>query len=70
MIETIYGTKLGMTQIFSEDDTVIPVTVIQAEPNTICQVKTAETDGYEAVQLGFGAVKESKVNKPMAGHFA
>lgn len=70
MITTIYGTKLGMTQIFSEDNQVVPVTVIQAEPNTICQVKTAETDGYEAVQLGFGAVKENKVNKPMAGHFA
>lgn len=70
MIQTIYGTKLGMTQIFSEDDQVIPVTVIQAEPNTICQIKTAETDGYEAVQIGFGAIKENKVNKPMAGHFA
>ncbi|MBQ9022200.1 MAG: 50S ribosomal protein L3 [Eggerthellaceae bacterium] len=70
MINAIYGTKLGMTQIFSEDDQVIPVTVIQAEPNTICQVKTEETDGYNAVQLGFGAVKEDKVNKPMTGHFA
>ena len=70
MINAIYGTKLGMTQIFSEDDQVIPVTVIQAEPNTICQVKPEETDGYNAVQLGFGAVKEDKVNKPMTGHFA
>lgn len=70
MINAIYGKKLGMTQLFSEDDKVIPVTVIQAEPNTICQVKTAETDGYEAVQLGFGAVKAHKVNRPMAGHFA
>lgn len=70
MINAIYGTKLGMTQVFSEDDKLIPVTVIQAEPNTICQIKTAETDGYEAVQLGFGAVKANKVNKPMAGHFA
>ena len=69
MINTIYGKKLGMTQIFAEDDTVLPVTVIQADPNTICQVKTADTDGYEAVQLGFGAIKEKKVNKPMAGHF-
>nr|WP_255467473.1 50S ribosomal protein L3 [Raoultibacter phocaeensis] len=66
---TIYGKKLGMTQIFAEDDRVLPVTVIQAEPNKICQVKTAETDGYEAVQLGFGSIKEKKVNKPMAGHF-
>ncbi|ANE22953.1 MAG: 50S ribosomal protein L3 [Eggerthellaceae bacterium] len=70
MINAIYGTKLGMTQVFAEDDTVVPVTVIQAAPNTICQVKTAETDGYEAVQLGFGTIKEKKVNKPMAGHFA
>lgn len=70
MINAIYGKKIGMTQIFAEDDTVVPVTVIQAEPNTVCQVKTAETDGYEAVQLGFGAIKPQKVNKPMAGHFA
>lgn len=69
MINTIYGKKIGMTQIFSEDDRVVPVTVIQVEPNTICQVKTADTDGYEAVQLGFGAIKEKKVNMPMAGHF-
>ena len=70
MINAIYGTKLGMTQVFDENDNMVPVTVVQAEPNTICQVKTAETDGYEAVQLGFGAIKPAKVNKPMAGHFA
>ena len=70
MINAIYGKKIGMTQIFGEDDRVIPVTVIQAEPNTICQVKTKDSDGYEAVQLGFGSIKEKKVNKPMAGHFA
>ena len=70
MINAIYGKKIGMTQIFGEDDNVIPVTVIQAEPNKVCQVKTTATDGYEAVQLGFGAVKPNKVNKPMAGHFA
>ena len=69
MINAIYGKKIGMTQIFNEDDRVVPVTVIQAEPNTICQVKTKDSDGYEAVQLGFGAIKEKKVNKPMAGHF-
>ena len=69
MINAIYGKKIGMTQIFAEDDTVIPVTVILAEPNTICQVKTNATDGYEAVQLGFGAIKPKKVNKPMQGHF-
>ncbi len=70
MINAIYGKKIGMTQIFDGDDRVVPVTVIQAEPNKVCQVKTAETDGYEAVQLGFGVIKEKKVNKPMAGHFA
>ncbi|MGI6536517.1 MAG: 50S ribosomal protein L3 [Eggerthellaceae bacterium] len=69
MIETIYGYKLGMTQIFDENDCLLPVTVIQAEPNTICQIKTAETDGYEAVQLGFGAIRAKHVNKPMGGHF-
>ena len=56
MINAIYGKKIGMTQIFNEDDRVVPVTVIQAEPNTICQVKTKDSDGYEAVQLGFGAI--------------
>lgn len=70
MINAIYGKKIGMTQVWSEDDRVIPVTAIVAEPNTICQVKTVDTDGYEAVQLGFGAIKPRKVNKPMGGHFA
>ena len=70
MINAIYGKKIGMTQLFNENDEVMAVTVIQAEPNTVCQVKTAETDGYEAVQLGFGDIKPKKVNKPMAGHFA
>lgn len=70
MINAIYGKKIGMTQLFDEDGKVIPVTVIEATPNKVCQVKTAATDGYEAVQLGFGTIKEQKVNKPMAGHFA
>lgn len=70
MINAIYGKKVGMTQVWTEDDRVAAVTVIQAEPNKVCQVKTTETDGYEAVQLGFGAIKAKKVNKPMAGHFA
>ena len=70
MINAIYGKKTGMTQLFDEDGKVIPVTVIEAAPNKVCQVKTAATDGYEAVQLGFGTIKEQKVNKPMAGHFA
>ena len=75
MINAIYGKKIGMTQLFDENDRVVPVTVIVAEPNKVCQVKTAATDGYEAVQLVFGAVKQYKsgdykINKPMAGHFA
>ena len=70
MINAIYGTKVGMTQLFDEEGVVTPVTVIKVEPNKVCQVKTAATDGYEAVQLGFGSIKERKVNKPMAGHFA
>ena len=70
MKKGMIGKKLGMTQIFNDADVLVPVTVIQAEPNTICQIKTTETDGYEAVQLGFGAIKAKKVNKPMAGHFA
>lgn len=70
MINAIYGTKIGMTQLFDEDGQVTPVTVIKADPNKVCQVKTAATDGYEAVQLGFGTIKEKKVNKPMQGHFA
>lgn len=69
MIDSIYGKKIGMTQVFAEDDTVVPVTVIQAEPNIICAVKTADKDGYEAVQLGFGTIKPKKVNKPMKGYF-
>ena len=70
MINTIYGKKIGMTQMFNDKDEVMAVTVIQAEPNTICQVKTAETDGYEAVQLAFGAIKDKKVTSPMRGHYA
>lgn len=70
MINAIYGKKIGMTQLFDEDGKVIPVTVIEAAPNKVCQVKTTATDGYEAVQLGFGTIREQKVNKPMAGHFA
>ena len=70
MINAIYGKKIGMTQLFDEDGKVIPVTVIEAAPNKVCQVKTTAADGYEAVQLGFGTIKEQKVNKPMAGPFA
>ena len=69
MVNTILGRKLGMTQVWDENDNVVPVTVIQAGPCVIAQVKTTETDGYEAVQIGFGDIKEHKVNKPMKGHF-
>ena len=69
MNKAIVGKKLGMTQIFDEKGAVIPVTVIEAGPCTVVQVKTVETDGYNAVQLGFGSVKESKLNKPEKGSF-
>ncbi len=68
-MKAIIGRKIGMTQIFDEKGVVIPVTVIEAGPCPVVQVKTVETDGYNAVQLGFGIVKESKVNKPEQGHF-
>ena len=69
MVNTILGRKLGMTQVWDEDDNVVPVTVIQAGPCAISQVKTKATDGYEAVQIGFGEIKPKRVNKPLAGHF-
>jgi large subunit ribosomal protein L3 len=69
MKKGIIGRKLGMTQIFNEDGSVVPVTVIEAGPCPITQKKTVETDGYEAVQLAFEDIREKLVNKPMAGHF-
>ncbi len=69
-MKTLIGKKVGMTQIFDEKGRVIPVTVIEAGPCVISQVKSVETDGYNAIQLGFGDVKESKLNKPEKGHFA
>ena len=69
MKKAIIGRKVGMTQIFDEKGNVIPVTVIEAGPCSVVQVKTVETDGYDAVQLGFGSVKENKLNKPEKGHF-
>lgn len=69
MKKGIIGKKLGMTQIFLEDGTVIPVTVIEAGPCPITQKKTTETDGYNAVQLAFEDIREKLVNKPAAGHF-
>ena len=70
MKKALIGKKVGMTQIFDENGTVIPVTVIEAGPCVVAQVKTLENDGYEAVQLGFGEVKEKHLNKPEKGHFA
>ena len=69
-MKAIIGKKIGMTEIFDETGKVIPVTVIEAGPCTIAQVKTVESDGYNAIQLAYGEVKESKVNKPVKGHFA
>lgn len=71
MAETkgILGTKLGMTQIFTEDSRAVPVTVIQAGPCVVTQVKTRDRDGYEAVQLAYGSAGRRGVSKPMAGHF-
>ena len=70
MKKGIIGRKVGMTQIFDEKGNVIPVTVIEAGPCVVAQVKTVETDGYNAVQLGFGDIKDKHINKPEAGHFA
>ena len=69
MQKGIIGKKIGMTQIFDETGKIIPVTVIEAGPCVVVQKKTAENDGYCALQLGFGDVKPTKVNKPMKGHF-
>ena len=69
MEKAILGTKIGMTQIFGEGGVVIPVTVVMAGPCVVTQKKTVETDGYEAVQVGFGDVKEKHLNKPQLGHF-
>jgi large subunit ribosomal protein L3 len=66
----ILGTKLGMTQIFDENARVVPVTVIQAGPCTVAQLKSPERDGYAAVQLAYGGVRPRKVTKPVAGHYA
>ncbi len=70
MKKALIGKKVGMTQIFDEEGKVIPVTVIEATPCTVTQIKTVEQDGYSAVQLGFGDVKESKLNKPRLGHLS
>jgi large subunit ribosomal protein L3 len=69
MNKGLIGKKIGMTQLFDENGKVIPVTVVEAGPCTVVQKKTIENDGYAAVQVGYGDVKVTKVNKPMAGHF-
>ena len=66
----ILGRKIGMTQVFTEDGVLIPVTVVEATPNVVLQVKTTENDGYEAIQLGFEDVKDCRANKPSKGHAA
>ena len=69
-MKMILGKKVGMTQIFTEAGDVVPVTVIEAGPEVVTQIKTVETDGYNAVQVGFEDQKPQRVNKPMTGHFA
>ena len=66
----ILGKKLGMTQIFTEEGIVVPVTVVEAGPNVVTQVKTVEKDGYNAIQVGFEDAKEKSFNKPQKGHLA
>ncbi len=69
MSKAILGRKLGMTQIFTEEGQVVPVTVIESGNNVVIQSKTVESDGYNAVQLGFGEIKEKHLTKPLKGHF-
>ena len=70
MAKGILGKKIGMTQIFTADGIVVPVTVVEASPNVVAQVKSVESDGYNAVQIGVGVVKDKRVTKPLKGHFA
>jgi large subunit ribosomal protein L3 len=69
-VKGLLGTKLGMTQLWDENNRVVPVTVVAAGTNVVTQVRTAETDGYHAIQVGFGEIEGRKVTKPSAGHFA
>ena len=69
MKKAIVGKKIGMTQVFTEDGRLVPVTVIEAGPCTVVQKKTLESDGYQAVQLGYGDIAAKKVTKPLKGHF-
>ena len=68
-MKTLLGKKIGMTQIFTEDGQVVPVTVVEAGPEVVTQIKTVETDGYNAVQVGYEDQKTHRVNKPMTGHY-
>ena len=70
MKKGIIGKKIGMTQIFDEKGNVIPVTVIETQGNVVAQIKTEEVDGYNAIQLGYGEIKDKHINKPERGHFA
>ena len=69
-VRGVLGRKLGMTQVWDSENRLVPVTVVEAGPNVVTQVRTTEADGYGAVQLAFGAIDPRKVNKPMTGHFA
>jgi large subunit ribosomal protein L3 len=69
-VKGVLGEKLGMTQVWDENNRVVPVTVVKAGPCVVTQVRTPENDGYSAVQIAFGAIDPRKVNKPQAGHFA
>ena len=68
-MKTLLGKKIGMTQIFTEEGQVVPVTVVEAGPEVVTQIKTVETDGYNAVQVGYEDQKAHRVNKPMTGHY-
>ena len=68
-VKGLLGTKLGMTQVWDENNKLIPVTVVQADSNVITQLRNADTDGYVAVQIGYGQIDPRKVTKPLAGHF-
>src|ERR1051326_8218450 len=69
LVDTILGKKIGMTQVFNEDGSVTPVSVIEAGPCIVTQLKSVDTDGYIAVQVGFGEVRPKHINKPLMGHF-
>jgi large subunit ribosomal protein L3 len=69
MKKMIIGRKIGMMQVFAEDGAAVPVTVVEVEPSVVIQKKTADKDGYDAVQLGYGRIKQNKVTKPLLGHF-